>query len=91
MAKANGFDRIDHVVLSSATGTLKAGENVFAVQGALNDATNRVAFMKTQDALATPAEHSLERMAAMTRAQPVEANRHEAQVQARHAAHRMTT
>jgi len=90
MAKANGFERIDHVVLSNATGTLRAGENVFVVQGALSDATNRIAFMKTQDALATPTEHSLERMAAMNRAQAVEAVQHEAQVQTRQAAHRMT-
>ena len=63
LAQANGLQRIDHVVLSDATATLKPGENVFVVQGGLSEATNRVALMKTQDAIATPVERSLERLA----------------------------
>lgn len=37
-----GFERIDHVVLKRATGTLKSDETAFVVRGALNEATNCV-------------------------------------------------
>lgn len=63
LARAEGFDRIDAVVLGIGTPTLRAGENVFVVQGGLGDATNRVAHMKTAEALATPVEQSLSRIA----------------------------
>ena len=54
LAKESGFDRIDLAVLGEATASVRRGENVFIVQGGLDDATNRVAFMKTQDAISPP-------------------------------------
>lgn len=89
LAKANGFDRIDHVVLGQATSTLKQGENVFVVQGGLTDAGNRVAYMKTQDAIGTPVEQSLERLQTAGPVQLLQPSMHEAENQSRQA-HRMT-
>ncbi|TCZ87750.1 XVIPCD domain-containing protein [Lysobacter sp. N42] len=72
LAGKNGFDRIDHVVLSNATPTVQKRENVFVAQGGLTDTTNRVAYMKTEDALAAPAEQSLERLAQVTQEQALQ-------------------
>lgn len=91
LAQANGLDRIDYVLLSSATGILKAGENVFVVQGGLTDATNRVAFMKTQDAIASPVEQSLKHLQAATAEKTIQRPQHEFEHQTRQVvAHRMT-
>ena len=91
LAQANGLQRIDHVVLSDATATLKPGENVFVVQGGLSEATNRVAFMKTQDAIATPVERSLERLATTGPEHATHMQQHTVEAQTRQpAVHRMT-
>jgi hypothetical protein len=60
------------------------------VQGGLSQATNRVAVMKTQDAIAAPVEQSLERLAAMAPVHGSHAHQHEAEVQTRQAMHRVT-
>lgn len=65
LAKSEGFTRIDAAVLSAAGDRVRAGENVFIVQGALSDPTNRVAHMRTQDAIAMPVDQSLRHMAAL--------------------------
>lgn len=74
LAKANGLTRIDHVVLSEARGDVRAGENMFIVQGAPNDPAHHRAMMKTQDAIDTPVEQSLARLQALdeTRQQQVQ-------------------
>ncbi|MEA0736885.1 hemolysin [Xanthomonas campestris pv. campestris] len=59
LAKENGLSRIDHVVLSENTKTARQGENVFVVEGALNDPAHKMAHMKTGDAIAQPVEQSL--------------------------------
>jgi hypothetical protein len=89
-AKDNGLEHIDHVVLNVATPSLKAGENVFVVQGGINDATNRVAQMKTQDALAAPIEHSLGQLAASTPSRAMETAPHLHDAANRQPAQRMT-
>lgn len=61
LARENGIGRIDHVVLSEQTPTVRQGENVFVVQGALNDPGHRIAWMKTQDAVSAPIEQSTAR------------------------------
>nr|WP_249405624.1 XVIPCD domain-containing protein [Stenotrophomonas sp. CFBP 13718] len=63
LAKANGFDHIDHIVLSSATERAAQGAHVIAVQGAMNDPAHLRAQMGTDDALAVPADASLARLA----------------------------
>lgn len=89
LARENGFERIDHVVLNVPTPKLQAGENVFAVQGGLTDPTNRIAYMKTTEAIATPVEQSLERLAAITPIQTPSTQQQEHDAPARQAGHRM--
>lgn len=60
LAKEHGFDRIDHVVLGRQTAHAAAGQNVFVVQGGLDDAGARVAHMPTDRAVRTPVEESLQ-------------------------------
>ncbi|KLD69681.1 hypothetical protein Y887_15600 [Xanthomonas pisi DSM 18956] len=59
LAKENGLTRIDHVVLSESYKSVRQGENVFVVEGALNDPAHKMAHMKTNDAIAQPVEQSL--------------------------------
>lgn len=63
-AKSRGISRADHVVLSVASGNVQAGENVFVVQGGLDDPGNRVAWVKSSDALSQSLDVSLERIQA---------------------------
>lgn len=65
LAKTNGLSRIDHIVLSEGNGTARNGENLFVVQGALNDPANHWATMKTQDAVTTSVQKSMERLQAL--------------------------
>ncbi|TCZ82819.1 XVIPCD domain-containing protein [Lysobacter sp. N42] len=58
-AVRSGITSSDHVVLSIDSAATRAGENVFVVQGGLSDARNRVAWMRTDEAVATPVEQSL--------------------------------
>lgn len=90
LARTNGLDRIDHAVLNVATESLRKGENVFVVQGELTDPTNRIARMKTQDAVARPVEQTLGLLASTTPAHDSPAPQHEADVQARQAVQRLT-
>src|SRR3546814_10272934 len=45
----NGFDRVDHVLLSIRSGEVQAGQNVFVVQGALGDPAHRRAHMRSEE------------------------------------------
>ncbi|MGY4515029.1 XVIPCD domain-containing protein [Lysobacter sp. HA18] len=90
LAKENGFDRIDHVVLSDAAGSVRKGENVFVVQGGLTDATNRVAHMKTQDAITAPVHQSLQQLAATAPAQTMQTQHLVQDAATRQPSHRMT-
>ncbi|WP_064749983.1 XVIPCD domain-containing protein [Lysobacter antibioticus] len=65
LAKENGLQRIDHVVLSQGGTGLRPGENVFVVQGALDDPAHLRAHMKTEQAVATPVEASMQRLEAV--------------------------
>lgn len=63
LARREGMERVDHVVLSIDNGRVRAGENVFVVQGGMTEATNRVAFMKTGDAVLPPDDEALRTLA----------------------------
>lgn len=80
LAKENGLQRIDHVVLSQAGPGLRPGENVFVVQGELHDPAHLRAHMKTEQALAAPVEASLQRLEAVN--QRISEQQREAQQQA---------
>lgn len=69
LAKENGLSRIDHVVLSESYKSVRAGENVFVVEGALNDPAHKRAHMKTTDAIAQPVEQSLAQLQALSETQ----------------------
>ena len=70
LAKQNGFDRIDHVLLSIQSEQTRAGEKVFIVQGDPADPAKRRAHMQTQDAIAVPPEESLKRLTALEQSSP---------------------
>ncbi|AZU15626.1 peptidoglycan-binding protein [Xanthomonas citri pv. fuscans] len=62
LARENGLSRIDHIVLSTETRSVRQGENVFVVQGALDNPAHLMAHMKTGDAIARPVEQSLSQL-----------------------------
>lgn len=62
LARENGLDRVDHVLLSTATPAAPAGHNVFVVQGAIADPAHQRAMMPIELAVQTPVEQSLQQL-----------------------------
>lgn len=81
LALEGGLSRIDHVVLSRSSGNVREWENVFVVQGDLNDPARHVAHMKTAFAVRAPVEESLQRLRELDRVAPpsVQLAQHEQQ------------
>ncbi|WP_372360530.1 XVIPCD domain-containing protein [Xanthomonas axonopodis pv. poinsettiicola] len=69
LAKENGLSRIDHIVLSNQTASVGQGENVFVVEGALDNPAHMRAYMKTSDAIAQPVDQSLAQLQALNETQ----------------------
>ncbi|RXR06561.1 XVIPCD domain-containing protein [Pseudoxanthomonas composti] len=69
LAKENGLTRIDHVVLSRDAGPVRQGENLFVVQGELNNPAHLRAHIRTDEALARPVEQSLAQLQALNDSQ----------------------
>ncbi|UYK84508.1 peptidoglycan-binding protein [Xanthomonas sacchari] len=69
LAKENGLSRIDHVVLSENSRNVRAGENLFVVQGALNDPAHLRAHMRTEDALSRSVDQSLAQLQSLSETQ----------------------
>lgn len=65
LAKDNGLDRVDHVVLSQATANAGSGQNVFVVQGEFNNPAQLRAGMPTEQAVTTPWEESMQQFDAV--------------------------
>jgi hypothetical protein len=65
LAKESGVTRVDHVVFSQKTDRVAAGENVFIVQGQLNDPAHVRAHMKTEAAVQTPEAVSFQKVEAL--------------------------
>ena len=65
LAMSNGLTRIDHIVLSEQNQFVRKGENVFVVEGALDNPAHRRAHMKTQDAVGAPEEESIARLSTL--------------------------
>ena len=61
LAREQGLQQVDHVLVSNATAQHPAGHNVFVVQGERNDPAQLRASMPTAVAAQTPAETSFER------------------------------
>lgn len=69
LAKANGLSQIDHVLLSEARGAVRAGENMFVMQGEPGDPAQRRAQMKTDDAIKTPVDQSVAQLQTLNETQ----------------------
>lgn len=72
LARENGLTRVDHVVLNKQTQQYGQGENVFVVQGHLNDPAHLHAHMSTQQAVSTPVQDSMQRLQELERSQLVQ-------------------
>lgn len=62
LARQNGLSRIDHVVLSGEEQDKHTGENVFVVQGHLDDPAHLRAYMRTELAVQTSVPDSIQRL-----------------------------
>lgn len=62
LAHAQGLARVDHVLLSENNAHVGQGEHVFIVQGALGDPSHLRAHMRTEDAIATSVQQSLDKL-----------------------------
>ncbi len=62
LARAHGLERIDHVVLGTVGGPSSESQNVFVVQGGLNDPAHRRAHMGVDAALQPSVDQSLQRL-----------------------------
>lgn len=69
LAKENGLQRVDHVLLSHATPEAYAGKNLFVVQGSADDPAHLRAGMPTAQAAQTPVPESLQQFEAASQAQ----------------------
>lgn len=65
LAKDNGLDRVNHVVLSQSTAEAGSGQNVFVVQGEMGDPAQLRAGMSTQQAVSTPWDDSMQQFDAV--------------------------
>ena len=65
LAKEGGLSQVDHVVFSRKSEHVAAGENVFVVQGRLDDPANLRAHMKTDEAVRTPEAASFDKVEAV--------------------------
>ena len=70
LARENGLDRIDHVLLSADNGRdVRAGQNLFVVQGRVDDPAHLRACMRTDEALARSPANNESLLAEMRSAQ----------------------
>jgi len=69
LARENGLDRVDHVVLSLQTADAASAQNVFVVKGALDDPASMRASMATAEATQRPVQDSLDSLALVNRRQ----------------------
>ncbi|MBD8644201.1 hypothetical protein IFT63_11460 [Stenotrophomonas sp. CFBP 13724] len=69
LAKENGLERVDHVLLSQATPDAYAGKNLFVVQGSADDPAHLRAGMPTEQAAQTQVQESLQQFELASQAQ----------------------
>lgn len=91
LAKQDGLERVDHVVLSEQRRNLQKGENVFLVQGQLADPAHTRAMMKTKDAMSTPEVDSYRNLEALNQQKTQEQVRQPAMEQQQEAQRRTMT
>ncbi|MGN7920188.1 XVIPCD domain-containing protein [Lysobacter sp. 22409] len=66
LSKEAGLTQVDHVVFSTRTDRVAAGENVFVVQGRLDDPAHLRAHMKTEEATRTSESISFAKVEALS-------------------------
>lgn len=82
LAKDNDLDRVDHVLLSSATPDKAAGHSLFVVQGEPSDPAHQRAAIPTELAAQTCVAESMQQFDAVSReAQRAQANQLEQQLE----------
>lgn len=69
LARAQGLERIDHVVLGKPTGPSSDSQNVFVIQGALDDPAHRRAHMGIDAAVHTSVDDSIRQLQKIDRQQ----------------------
>jgi predicted ABC-type ATPase len=67
LAKDNGLDRVDHVLLSNATAHEQAGHTLFVVQGEPGNPAHQRASMPTIQAAQTPVDESMQQFEVVSR------------------------
>jgi hypothetical protein len=78
LAREQGLQQVDHVLVSNATGNHPAGHNVFVVQGDPANPAHLRAMMPTALAAQTPVEQSMQKLGLGVQ-QPVEVQAQEMQ------------
>lgn len=78
LAREQGLQQVDHVLVSNATGNHPAGHNIFVVQGDPANPAHLRAMMPTAVAAQTPVEQSMQKLGLGVQ-QPVEAQAQEMQ------------
>lgn len=79
LARENGLVRVDQVLLNKQTDRLHRGENVFVVQGRLDDPAHLRAHISIQQAVETPVQESLQRLQELDRQQLAQDQQQETQ------------
>jgi len=88
LARRSGLTSIDHIVLSQDNGRVKDGENLFVVQGGLDDPAHRMTWMRTDEAVRIPVAQSLEELERLGQSRqqmttPIDDPQHQMQPQVR--------
>lgn len=81
LARENGLDRVDHVVLSRQTGDAAAAQNIFVVKGALDDPASLRASSPTAEAAQRPVQDSLDTLAVVNQRQAEHASQEQTRTQ----------
>jgi len=69
LAKENNLSQVDHVMLGKANGPGGAGQNLFLVQGALDDPAHLRVAISAEQAVQAPAEQSYRQLDALAQRQ----------------------
>jgi len=80
LAKDNGLERVDHVLLSNATPEKDASHYVFVVQGEPNNPAHQRGAMPTEQAATTSVEASMQQFEVVSQEQRLQAQRLEQQL-----------
>ncbi|MGF6419455.1 hypothetical protein ABH900_002965 [Stenotrophomonas sp. AN71] len=78
LARENGLDRVDHVVLSRQTPDAAAAQHIFVVKGPLDDPSSLRAHSPTVEAAQRPVQESLDNLAVVNQRQAEHASQEQA-------------